>query len=276
MELAVGVKAVRDPRMDAVEGELGAIPDCSHAITNAVARAVDEVVDPVRSARWQLAELLQPEKTVIGIRVENVIRMDLELARASHLDVVIAGENVDIKFTLGQNWAIPPEAMDEICLLVSFRESDHSVSAGLVRISEGILNAGRNRDGKRGISREGKTAIRWLARNVIASKSMIGFMASLQPQVRAQITDSSVGAQVRINRLFTSVMNSPIPEDVVQAVAQHQDWTRRLRPDAANPKAPGAAVGYDVLRQSSPQDRRRIAELGLQPLTPGFCISVGV
>ncbi len=41
-----------------------------------------------------------------------------------------------------------------------------------------------------------------------------------------------------MNRLFTALQGCPIPEALVQAVAQHQDWTRRMRADTSNPKAP--------------------------------------
>jgi hypothetical protein len=263
-----------DERLDRVEQALLSIPDVQQHILNGIARAVDEVIDPVRSARWSMSELDQPEKTVVGIRVENILRIALELGRSELLDLTIAGEDVDVKFTIGSNWAIPPEAVGEICLLTTFRESDHSVSAGLVRTSDDLLNPGRNRDGKRGLSSRGKAQIRWILRHVAAERSIVGFMASLSPGVRQSITDTTVGAQVRINRLFTNVQARPLPETLVEAVAQHKDWTRRMRPDSANCRAPGAAMGFDVLRQSSPDDRRVLAATGLQALPAGFCISI--
>ena len=95
-----------DPRLDKVEAALRSITNISQKIIEGVARAIDEVVDPVRSARWNISDLDQPEKTVFGIRVENVLRMDLELERSSKLDLKIAGEDVDVKFTIRSNWSI--------------------------------------------------------------------------------------------------------------------------------------------------------------------------
>ncbi len=69
-----------DTRLDEVERVLRAVPGVTGKIRDGVARAVDEIVYPVRSARWRISDLDQPEKTVIGIRVENVLRMELELA----------------------------------------------------------------------------------------------------------------------------------------------------------------------------------------------------
>lgn len=264
-----------DPRLEKVEAALRNITNFDQKILNGVARAIDEVVDPVRSARWEISDLDQPEKTVFGIRVENVLRMDLELRRSSKLDLNIAGEDVDVKFTIGTNWSIPPEALDEICLVAQFKEQGHLVSAGLVRATDDALNPGKNRDAKRGLSLVGKSRIRWLVKDTVAESSIIGFMAGLSPELRKAITDTHVGAQVRQNRLFESLIDCPIPEALVEAISQHKDWTRRLRPDAANPKAPGqSSIGYDVLRQSSPADRRRLQRAGRTPLEHGFCMSV--
>jgi hypothetical protein len=264
-----------DPRLDKVEAVLRSISNFDLKLLDGVARAIDEVVDPVRSARWEISELDQPEKTVFGIRVENVLRMDLELERSAKLDIKIAGEDVDVKFTIGANWSIPPEALNEICLVARFKEQDHSVSVGLVRTTDDALNPGKNRDAKRGLGLVGKGRIRWLVKDTVAESSIIGFMAGLPPELRRAITDTHVGAQVRQNRLFESLIGTPVPEALVEAISQHKDWTRRLRPDAANPKAPGRAdIGYDVLRQSSPSDRRRLQRAGRTPLKPGFCISV--
>lgn len=263
-----------DQELDEVEAALRLIPHLEEKLIDGVARAVDEVVDPVRSARWRITDLDQPEKTVIGIRVENVLRMDLELERSDLLDMKINGVDVDVKFTIHNNWAIPPEAENHICLVTQFNEQHHSVSAGLIRTTPEVLNIGRNRDRKTSISKTGKNHIRWLVNGAVASSSIIGFMARLDENTRMKITDPQVGAQVRQNRLFTLVPNRPIPEALVEAISQHKDWTRRLRPDATNPNAPGEEAGYDVLRQSSHKDRAWLLKEGKPPLKPGFCLSV--
>lgn len=264
-----------DRRLDTVESAFLSILDVKQRILDGIARAVDEVVDPVRSARWQISDLDQPEKTVIGIRVENILRMELELERAEKLDMVVAGENVDVKFTIYSNWQIPPEAVGEICLVTRFRESDHSACAGLIRASADVLNPGNNRDKKRGLNQLGRERIRWLIKDAVADRSIIGFMATLNPDIRKAITDPKASAQTRLNRMFATLQGQPIPETFVEAVAQHKDWTRRLRPDTTNPIAPGhSATGYDVLRQSSAKDRKSLKNQGLSALPPDFCMSL--
>lgn len=258
-----------------VAAALDSIAKSRELIREGISQAVDEIVDPVRSGRWELDQLDQPEKTVIGIRVENILRMALELKRGTRLDLEIAGTEVDVKFSLSEGWMIPPEAVGEICLLTSYRDSDGTVSAGLLRTSDSVLNHGANRDGKRTVRAAAKADIEWLVRDEVPDQSLVGFMKGLPDSLRGLITDHSVGAQERLNRLFAARKAVPIPEIAVEAIAQHKDWTRRLRPDARNPKGP-AQRGYEVLRQSSPTDRQELKRRGLPPLKRGYCVALAV
>src|SRR3546814_14426389 len=148
-------------------------------------------------------------------------------------------------------WMIPTEAVGRICLLTSYNSSTGSVSAGLLRTDLDALGAGQNQDLKRSVTKAGRERIRWLVDREQPQLSIIGFMAKLDPGLRDQVTDTSVGAQERLNRLFLALKGQWIPESFVEAVAQHDDWTRRLRPDPANPKAPGQ-LGYKGRRQAAP------------------------
>lgn len=267
--------SISDPELDLVERTVRNIENYREVIREGISRAVDDVVDPIRGARWSIGTLTQPEKTVIGIRVEHILRMDLGLPRPKHLDIVVAGIGVDIKFTIGTNWMIPQEADGEILLITRFDEARHEVWAGLQRARPEWLNPGRNRDTKRGFNQTGMAGIRWLVSGERPTSSIITFMSGVGEEVREHLTDSSVAAQVRLNRLFARFKNQPIPETLVEAVAQHRDWTRRMRPDKSNVRSP-EQQGYEVLRQSSPKDRRRVKELGLPSLPKGYCMSVDI
>ncbi len=267
-----------DPELDAVEHTIQTKRyesglDYRAIIQEAISQAVDETVDPIRSGRWEISQLSKPEKTIIGTRVENVLRMALGFPRARRLDMVVAGVNVDIKFTIGSNWAIPSEADGQILFLARFDEAKLLVRAGLQRARPEWLNPGRNRDSKRGLNPAGMARVRWLVFDETPLTSIIGFMAKAGPDARELLTDTGVGAQVRINRLFTLFRGTPVPESAVQAVAQHFDWTRRLRPDASNPRSP-EHQGYEVLRASSFRDRQQLERWGLPPLPRGYCIAV--
>jgi hypothetical protein len=263
-----------DVAFQKVYSAITSIPNVSTLLAEGISQAVDEIVDPVRSGRWRISQLDQPEKTVIGIRVENILRMALELPRAKPLDIVVAGNNVDIKFTLGKSWSIPPEAFGELCLLTNFNVSTGRVSAGLLRTTLANLNPSENRDKKKSITKKGREAIRWIIHNELPRKSVVRFLGDIAPDLRLQITDPSAGAQERLNRLFLNLKYKEIPERVVEAVAiGHVDWERRLRQDKSNAKAP-EKQGFRVLRGTAPKGRARAKLLGLAPLAIGYCVAV--
>ena len=97
----------------------GSADDFSQTIGAVVRRAFDEVIDMPRTARWTIAQLEKTEKTYIGTKVEILLRHELGLSRGKKLDLIIDGQEVDIKNTIGNNWPIPLEAVDEICLIIS-------------------------------------------------------------------------------------------------------------------------------------------------------------
>lgn len=263
-----------DPGFDEVEHGLRAIEDFAGRMARAVARAVDDVVDPVRTGHWRIEQLSQPEKTYIGTRVEITLRSALELERAKHLDVVISGHNVDIKFTLGSNWQIPREARNQICLLVKYDETKLRASAGLFRVRDDLLNKGENRDKKKTISALGRSTIRWLACNIPIEKSVCGFMAGVDAGIREQLTDTAATGQTRVNRLFLALKGIPIPREVVQAIAQQPgDPLRRTRADNSNKRNSPEAAGIDILNGHWLDDRRVAEGHGLA-LEEGYYMSV--
>jgi hypothetical protein len=265
---------VDDQEFDQVFKALQAIPNVESLLCEGISRAVDEVVDPIRSARWSVDELSKPEKTIIGTRVENILRIDLELPRAKRLDVIVDGVNVDIKFTINENWTIPPEAMDQLCILTRFESKTNAASAGLLRIKDELLNKSVNRDKKRTLNANGRSNVRWLISARRPIHSQVAFLSQIDEQTKQSITDTGVGAQERLNRLFLKFKYVPIPETVVQAIAAgHVDWQRRLRPDKQNRKAP-ERLGYEVLRSTSPDDRKRIRAMELPTLPKGYCLAI--
>ena len=73
---------------------------------------IDDVIMTAKTGRRSYEELEKTEKTYIGTRVEIELRALLRL-RKGRLDTVILGHDVDIKHTMGSNWMIPTEAVDQ-------------------------------------------------------------------------------------------------------------------------------------------------------------------
>lgn len=142
---------------------LGLCTDMEIVIGEAISESVAYVLDGEESL-----DALEPcEKTILGVKVEKRLlhRLGLPTKRQNpnmKLDTVIKGIDLDIKFTMRNNWMIPPEARGEWCLLIQADTNNHTFCAGLLRMEEHNLTKGCNRDGKVSINKNGKTKIAWL------------------------------------------------------------------------------------------------------------------
>lgn len=201
-------------------------------------RALDEVVDGMRTGRWSVDSLDKTEKTYIGTKVEILFRFEFELENGEVLDTRIQGHEVDIKCTVLKNWMIPREAIGKLCLLVRIDDRRSSFSIGIVRAVAEILTAGLNRDGKASISAEGKKTIRWLVEN---GELPFNFLAGIDPVVRQQILTQRSG-QLRINALFRLVQGQIIPRVAIETVAQQKDPMKRMRDARKMLRAEGILV----------------------------------
>lgn len=201
-------------------------------------RALDEVVDGMRTGRWSLDALEKTEKTYIGTKVEILFKFEFELEDGAALDTRIQGHEVDIKCTVLQDWMIPQEAVDQICLLVRIDDSKSKFSIGVVRAKADVLRAAPNRDRKYSISAEGKKAIRWI---VESGDLPVNFLATLDEETRSIILSQPSG-QLRINELFRRVQGRIIPRVAIETVARQKDPMKRMRDARKMLRAEGILV----------------------------------
>ncbi len=126
-------------------------------------QAIDELIDAPRTRRLRLSDLEPNEKAVLGIKVEAALRQFLDFPRGK-LDFLIAGYDVDVKFTSSNNsWMIPPEAVGQVCLLAKTDERRSIFSIGLIEAKPENLTKGQNRDKKLGVSKAGRETVDWFA-----------------------------------------------------------------------------------------------------------------
>lgn len=78
------------------------------------------------------------------------------------LDTVLDGIDIDIKFTIGKNWMIPPETVGEWSVLVRADYSKNIYSLGIMFLDKDLLTNGENRDKKITVSGMGMHHINWL------------------------------------------------------------------------------------------------------------------
>lgn len=220
-------------------------------------QCIDDVIMTPKTGRRSYDDLEKTEKTYIGTRVEIDLRALLSLPRG-RLDTVILGHDVDIKHTMGGNWMIPTEAVGHPCILVAADETRAVCFLGLCVARPGILTAGQNKDAKKTISALGFADILWLLKDHPYPPN---FWRTVPADTVERIFAGRSGND-RMARLFREIQRRPIARDVVQAVAQQQDFMRRIRSDNGRGTRDHLAR-EGILLLSGQYDAPLIAALGL-------------
>jgi|KBSSwiStaDraftv2_1062776.scaffolds.fasta_scaffold106114_4 hypothetical protein len=188
---------------------------------------IDYMINTPRTGRRDFEELEKVEKTFIATQVEIVVREYLKLKKGL-LDTVILDHDVDIKFTVGDNWMIPPEALGHPCLLIAADEVTGLCYMALFIVRSEYLHGGEgNRDEKRGISAAGFAEIYWLMREHPYPPN---FWRNISAKVVERIFAGRSGND-RIVTLFREVQERPVSREVIHAVARQLDFMRRSRAD---------------------------------------------
>jgi hypothetical protein len=230
-------------------------------------QCIDDVIMTPKTGRRSYDELEKTEKTYIGTRVEIELRAMLNLPRGK-LDTTILGHDVDIKNTMGSNWMIPTEAVDHPCILVAADEIRATCYLGLIVARPDYLTQGQNKDSKKSISARGFANILWL---LLETPYPPNFWRTVPQHVIERIFAGKSGNQ-RMANLFREVQREPITRDVVEAVAQQQDFMRRIRSDNGR-GARDHLAREGILLLSGHYDAPLIEALGLPPCSSSEFVS---
>jgi hypothetical protein len=230
--------------------------DLEATFSRSIRQAIDEVIDGSRTGRYRYEELESQEKAYIGTRIEIVVRTEFELEPEGRLDTVIAGHEVDFKWSAKGGWMIPTEAVDELCLLLKGDEVGGTFSVGLVRCRAELLNTGANKDGKRTLNKAGRAAIHWL---VEGGHLPASFLATLESEIREAVLAQPVG-QARIREFFTRVTRRPVPREVIPTLAVQEDPMRRVRQD----KSADGLAGLKILSGHYKASKEAAERLGYE------------
>lgn len=236
-------------------------------MTSLVRLAIDEVIDPGRSGRLRFSELETTEKAYIGVRTEILFRNEFSLERGK-LDVVIAGEDVDIKNTTRGQWMIPTHSVGKPCLLIrSEPEADPGTcSVGLAIARAEYLTEGANQDKKRNFKAVHSNKILWMFKDSPFPKNVLDQLT--EDQRRSILGPKS--ANERVANLFLLIQRTPIPRHIVEAVARQTDAAKRAR---GNNGARDIVEPLGVYILNFHQSNRWIKELRLPECRRGEFIS---
>ena len=220
--------------------------------------AIDEVIDTARTGRFFFHQLEKTEKTYLGTKFEILLRDWLQVPRGIVLDLRIGDREVDVKSTTSRyGWMIPPEAVDQLCILLAVNEADALCSVGLVRARPGYLTRSSNRDAKKTIAAAGRANIWWMARNFAYTPN---FWSLIPEDSRIEIMRLHGGTN-RLALLFLRHQGLAVSRVQIIAIAQQDDPMRRVRRGggARDRLAPlGIAILY------SENDRMLMTQLGLE------------
>ena len=220
--------------------------------------AIDEVIDTARTGRHFLSDLEKTEKTYLGTKFEILLRDWLDVPRGVVLDLLIGGREVDVKSTTGgaSGWMIPPEALNQLCILLRVNEVDSTCAVGLIRARPAYMRLGQNRDAKTSFSAAGRVNIWWLVQDFGYTPN---FWSQIDANTRELIMAPRGGAE-RIARMFEACIGFPVSRVLISSIAAQDDFMKRIRRnggarDILGPK--GIAILY------SETDRELIERLNL-------------
>ncbi len=201
--------------------------DMAQRFGSAIRQSFDEVFDGQRTGRYSLDQLSKVEKTYIGTKVEIVVQAEFGLQRGHRMDYLVAGEEVDAKWSMRSGgWMIPTEAVGELCLCITADDARSTFAVGLVRAEDERLGASKNQDKKRRLNAEGLSAMRWLEEEGELAENLL---LHLDEPTRSAILDHGLSGQQRVNELFRRVQGRLVRREVVLTVAQQDDGPKRVR-----------------------------------------------
>lgn len=260
MTLDLPIELPDDRARDNVLREMARL-DPGGVITGQVLRdTFDQLYDGVRTQRYRWDQLFKTEKTHFGTLVEINLQRQFEYADGAKLDYCIAGHEVDAKYSQSSGgWMLPPEAVGELCMVITANDQNSRFSVGVVRASESLLNGGYNRDAKRTLSAAGRAAIAWLQKD-----------AGLPPNTLLQMAEEDVAAVLaagagtsRVSELFRRTVGQVVGRAAVATVAAQLDITRRVRGGQSGSRDPLASEGVVILGGAYDWQRDAARMLGL-------------
>lgn len=256
-----------DPELDDVVSWFRSRPSVEQDFGTAIRQALDEVYDGQRTGRYRIDQLSKVEKTYIGTKVEIIVADVFGLPRGRRMDYLIAGHEVDAKWSMrAGGWMIPREAVGELCLCMTADDERSTFSVGIVRADQQALRPTSNQDKKRYLTDAAVGSIAWIVRDGPLPENLL---LHLDPRTREQILAVGASGQQRVNELFRHVRERVVRREVVLTVARQHDGPKRVRDARAHCREDGIVVlGHQ-------NEHPRIArELGLEAPPKGSWISV--
>jgi Restriction endonuclease NaeI len=265
-----------DPELDAVQAELDRLDPAGSGVAAVLRDTLDQLYDGQHTGRWNYDQLHKTEKTHMGTLVEINLHRRFGFDDGEITDYRIAGIEVDCKYSMSYGgWELPPEAVGQICLLLTASDIARTWSAGLIRVREDDLRGKPNRDAKRQLTAASRARIRRLWRGRLAGNLFLALDAETRDRIfSARAQRGQQHGQARTNELFRSVQRRIIRRAELATVAQQDDFMKRARGNGGA-RTQLRAAGILVLGHQD-DDPVIAAALGLPAPSKGEFISARV
>ncbi|WLQ42907.1 NaeI family type II restriction endonuclease [Streptomyces laculatispora] len=254
-----------DPELMLVHQHLMSLDPSGQRFARVLRDAIDQLLDGEHTGRFDWKDLHKTEKTHAGTLVELNLLREFGFTSGQDMDYLIEGIEVDCKFSQKEfGWMIPPEALDEICLVVwaDDHEDRGLWSAGLIRadrqkltVSGNITKKG-NRDGKFRLTRDHHSMVTWLWRRQPLKENLL---LHLDASLRSRILAPKSG-QKKVNELFRRVQRRQIDRNVVRTLAMQYDYMARVRDDKNGTRARPALREEGIIITGDSTNHRAVAK----------------
>lgn len=251
-----------DGSLDQVAEELIRLDPTGERVASVIRTTYDQVYDGRRTGRFRWSHLAKVEKTYFGSLIEINLQREFGFNDGERLDFSIAGVEVDCKWSQRDGaWMIPPEAVDQICMLVHASDETSRWKLGLAHCGRTNLRSSANRDAKTTLSLEGRETIRWIWEERFRENILL----RMTPEVETAVMSPRSGTE-RLNALFLAFPHHVIPRSVIETVARQSDALKRVRYNGGSRSAL-RPHGFVILGGDSKAHRNIAIALGLP--TPG-------
>lgn len=249
-----------DPDRDRVIQELEHLDPTGERIGQVLRDTYDQLYDGVRTQRYRWDQLYKTEKTHFGTIIEINLQREFEFVDGEKLDYKIAAREIDAKYSQRMgSWMLPPEAVGELCLVITANDQTSKYSVGVVRASEALLNKGANRDSKRTLSTAGRDSIVWFQKDAELPPNTLLHM----PEGDLVAVFEAGKATARVSELFRRTAGTIVSRSAIATVAAQLDITRRIRGGDSGSRAPLAAEGIVILGGAFEWQREAARQLEL-------------
>jgi hypothetical protein len=229
-----GTSVGSDAELELVKSELYKLDPDGERFAAVLRATYDQLYDGQRTGRWNYDQLHKTEKTHMGTLVEINLHREFDFGDGDATDYRIAGVEVDCKFSKSWGeWMLPPESWGHICLVVWASDAESAWSAGLLRVDGNYLTVA-NRDNKRRLKREGRSAVvpLWADRAALPKNLLLHMDGAARERVFGAVAKrGSQHGQARVNQLFRELQGVRVGRTVIATVAQQDDFMKRVRGD---------------------------------------------